>query len=158
MRAASWVTIALSLASCEKRDPLFCSMNQSDPRCALADGGIIPPGFVTIGGTVSGLKVGNVTAAGLVLQNNGGDDKLVVSDGSFVFATPVPMDSMYDVTVGTEPTNPSETCTVTAGSGTAAGNVMSVMVICTTAKYTVGALRPPFCPLNPVDTGVPSTP
>ena len=47
----------------------------------------------SVGGTVSGL-----TGAGLVLQNNGGDDLAVGADGPFQFSTPVPDGDPYDVT------------------------------------------------------------
>jgi hypothetical protein len=90
-------------------------------------------GDVTIGGTVTGL-----TGAGLVLQNSGGDDKPITSDGAFVFDTLVPNGSPYAVTVATQPTNPSELCTVTNGGGTAITDVSNVDVTCAPATYTVG--------------------
>jgi hypothetical protein len=134
-RIGLWIAIVASVVSCQKRDPLFCGENPTDPRCALDDGGVtdVAAGYVTIGGNVNGL-----TGAGLVLQNNGGDDKLIGSDGKFGFATAIPMDTAYDVTVSTQPTNPSQNCTVTNGTGTAADNVSDVQVNCTTATYTVG--------------------
>ena len=52
----------------------------------------------TIRGTVSGLQ-----GSGLVLQNNGGDDVGVQSDGGFAFATQIPSGSQYSVTVKTQP-------------------------------------------------------
>jgi ABC-type molybdate transport system substrate-binding protein len=88
----------------------------------------------TVGGTASGLA-----GTGLVLQNNAGDPLTVNGNGSFAFATPIASGSAYAVTVKTQPTNPSQTCTVTSGSGTvAASNVTSVAVACTTNKYSVG--------------------
>ena len=67
-----------------------------------------PPQSYTIGGTVSGL-----TASGLVLQNNGGDNLTVAANAtSFTFPTKVAANGAYAVTVMTQPTN--ETCTVTA--------------------------------------------
>jgi len=81
---------------------------------------------VTVGGTVSGL-----TGGGLVLQNNNGDDLTVVSNGSFVFGTALGSTATYSVTVKTQPTSPAQGCTVTNGSGTAAGaNITSVTVTC----------------------------
>ncbi len=84
-----------------------------------------PPGTVTIGGTISGL-----TAAGLVLQDNGGDDLTVASGAAtFTFATAVTTGKPYAVTVKTQPTG--ETCTPTAASGTAgSANVTSVVITC----------------------------
>jgi hypothetical protein len=88
-----------------------------------------------VSGTVNGLA-----GTGLVLQNNGGDN-LAVSTGTFAFATTVASGQMYNVTVFTEPSNPSQSCTVTGGSGTVqAANVTTVAVTCTTTKFTVGGM------------------
>ena len=79
----------------------------------------------SIGGTVSGLS-GTV-----VLQDNGGDNLSVSSNGSFTFATAVIKGGSYDVTVETYPSG--RTCTVSNGSGTVAfANVTGVIVSCTT--------------------------
>jgi hypothetical protein len=122
-----------ALSACEQRDPLFCSMHLDDPRCLAGGDGGLPEGYYVIGGNVAGL-----TGSGLVLLNNGGDDKQVSSSGSFSFATPVLMGSTYDITVGTQPTNPSEMCTVANGTGTANSDVLDVAVTCMPAAYTVG--------------------
>jgi hypothetical protein len=45
--------------------------------------------------------------------------------------------SAYNVTVGTQPTNVSQTCTVAAGAGTATANVTSVSVVCSTNSFPV---------------------
>lgn len=80
----------------------------------------------TVGGSVSGL------AGTLVLQNNGGDDLSVVSNGGFTFATSVAGGNAYAVTVKTQPGG--QTCSVRNGSGTvASANVGSVEVSCATA-------------------------
>jgi len=79
----------------------------------------------TIGGTVSGLS-----GTDFVLQDNGGDNLLVNTNGSFTFATPIASGSTYSVTVLTQPSNPVQTCVVTNGSGTASANVTSVQVGC----------------------------
>ena len=126
--------LALSLAACEKRDPLFCEMNGTDPRClAGGDGGVDgQEGYVSVGGTVTG-KVGG----GLVLLDNGGDDKLITSDGQFQFASGVMQGTAYDVSVGTQPSNPSQNCVVDHGSGTADTDVTDVAVTCSTASYSI---------------------
>ncbi len=81
---------------------------------------------VTIGGTVTGL-----TGTGLVLQDNGGDNLTITKNGSFTFATALASGAAYAVTVSTQPTSPSQTCTVTSGSGTtASANITSVAVNC----------------------------
>ena len=90
----------------------------------------------TVGGTVSGLA-----GTGLVLRNNGGNNLTVTGTGNvpFVFTTPVASGAAYAVTVLTQPTSPSQTCTVTSGTGTVGGaNVTSVAIACTTTTYTVG--------------------
>ncbi|MBX5482180.1 MAG: hypothetical protein IRZ16_10145 [Myxococcaceae bacterium] len=87
-----------------------------------------------VGGTVSGLQ-----GSGLVLQNNGGDDLTITGNGVFTFATPVPSGGTFAVTVSANPTNPSQTCTVTGGTGTVqGGDVTSVAVNCSTNSYTIG--------------------
>jgi hypothetical protein len=92
------------------------------------------PGKVTIGGTIAGLS-----GAGLVLQNNGGDDLIVAANGSFTFATAVDAGSLYNVTVLTQPDSPAQLCSVANASGTApATNVTSVSVSCSTGSFTVG--------------------
>ncbi len=87
----------------------------------------------TVGGSVSGL-----TGTGLVLQNNGGNNRVISGDGVFTFTTPLPDLSPYNVTVLTQPTG--QTCSVTGGSGTMSGaNVTSAQVSCVnTPSYTIG--------------------
>lgn len=82
------------------------------------------PSF-TVGGTVTG-----VTAAGMVLQNNGGDDLPVSEDGAFTFATPIVAGEGYEVTLLSGPAE--QTCTVSFGNGTAAAAVTDVAVDCIT--------------------------
>ena len=88
-----------------------------------------------IGGALTGLATGN----DVVLQNNGGDDLTLNADGAFVFDTALADKSAYDVTVLTQPTDPNQTCTITNGSGTLAGDdVVDVGANCVTVQYTVG--------------------
>ncbi|MGE5184723.1 MAG: hypothetical protein ACM31C_21775 [Acidobacteriota bacterium] len=91
-----------------------------------------PPGTATIGGAITGL-----TGTGLVLRDNGGDDLAVLADGGFAFATPVALGSAYAVTVGVQPTNPSQDCTISGGTGVASGDVNSVQVTCVTQAFHV---------------------
>lgn len=85
----------------------------------------------TVGGTVTGLS-----GSGLVLQDNGGDSLSVPppngsTSTTFTFTTAVASGSAYAVTVSTQPTNPSQVCSVTNGSGTiATSNVTTVQVNC----------------------------
>ena len=87
----------------------------------------------TIGGSVSGLA-----GAGLVLQNNSGDNLAVSGNGSFTFATPVASGANYSVTVLAQPTAPLQTCVVAGGGGTATANVTGIQVICSTTKFAIG--------------------
>jgi len=89
----------------------------------------------TIGGTVTGLTA----STQVVLANNGGNNLTVSSNGSFTFTQPVKSGAAYAVTVVTQPTG--ETCSVSAGSGTASANVTSVTVTCAASgsgPYTIG--------------------
>jgi 6-phosphogluconolactonase (cycloisomerase 2 family) len=85
----------------------------------------------TISANVSGL-----IGSGLVLQDNGGDNLPITTSGTSTFATPIPYGGAYAVTVLTQPGNPSQTCAVTAGSGTATANV-TLAVSCAN-QYTLG--------------------
>ena len=63
-------------------------------------------------------------------------------NGPFTFPTALPGGTRYAVTVAGQPANPSQTCTVSNGSGTVGkANVTSVVVTCVTnqvPRYTVG--------------------
>lgn len=78
----------------------------------------------SIGGTITGL-----TASGLVLQNNAGDNLTAASGATtFTFATKVNTGAAYAVTVKTQPAE--STCTVSSGSGNASANITNVNVSC----------------------------
>src|SRR6266571_1475302 len=95
--------------------------------------GPAPASSFAIGGTTSGLS-GTV-----VLQNNGGDNLAVSANGTFTFSTAIAGGTAYSVTVLTQPTNPSQSCTVTNGSGTVgSANVTNVAVSCVANTSTVG--------------------
>jgi len=82
------------------------------------------PGPFTVGGTVAGL-----TGAGLVLQNNGGDNLALAANAtSFAFAASLANGTPYAVSVLAQPAG--QTCTVQNGTGTAAANVAGVAVAC----------------------------
>lgn len=93
----------------------------------------LAPDSFSVGGTVSGL-----TGAGLVLQNNGGDDEAIATDGPYVFGTDLEDGSTYAVTVSSQPAG--QTCTVSNGTGTVNGaDVTNVNVACTDdPTYSVG--------------------
>lgn len=87
--------------------------------------GATPTGPFTIGGAVVGLA-----GTGLVLEDNGGDDLTVTKSGTFTFKTAISGGATYNVTVKTQPASPSQNCSVTNGSGTAAANVTNVQITC----------------------------
>ena len=90
----------------------------------------------TVGGAVSGLS-----GSGLVLQDNGGDDLAVSSNGSFVFATAVASGAVYNVTIRAAPTEPTQGCALANSSGTVAtGNIKSVLLSCGPLELLAGAL------------------
>jgi len=89
---------------------------------------------VMIGGTVTGLL-----GRGLVLRNNGADDLAITADGAFVFPTPVFTGFPYAVVVGSQPTTPTQTCTIANGVDLAGReDVTNIEVTCATAAYTIG--------------------
>jgi 6-phosphogluconolactonase (cycloisomerase 2 family) len=77
----------------------------------------------TIGGTVTGLN------GSMVLQDNGGDNLTVATNGSFQFATAVAYSNTYSVTQFSLQ-YPNQTCTITNGSGTISANITTVAVNC----------------------------
>jgi len=93
-----------------------------------------PSNSYLVTGTVSEL-----IGSGLVLRNNGGDNLSVPANGPFVFATGLAGGAAYAVTVLTQPTNPSQTCAVSSGSGTVGpGTSPAVVLNCTRNSFTVG--------------------
>ena len=87
----------------------------------------------TVGGNVSGL-----VGSGLVLQNNGGGDLALAADGAFAFASRLATGAAYSVAVLSQPTSPSQTCTVAKGSGSiGAANVADVSVTCATGQFSI---------------------
>ena len=99
----------------------------------LASCGTSPGYSYTVSGAVDGM-----VGSGMVLQNNGGDDLSVSALGSFAFKTPLTDGSTYDIKVKTQPTHPSQTCSVSNGSGTINGApVSNVVVSCVTGPTSV---------------------
>jgi DNA-binding beta-propeller fold protein YncE len=139
---ASSFTFSQALAAGTSYD-VAVSTNPTGETCSVASGTGTVNGTVTsvaitctvdtyvIGGSISGL-----TAAGLVLANNGGDDLSVNSGAtSFTFSTPLSAGASYSVTVATQPNG--ESCTVSSGSGTVSGIVTTVSVACSVDTYSV---------------------
>ena len=92
------------------------------------------PDTYTVGGTVIGLAAG-----GKVVLNNAEEDVTVMANGEFIFPARFADGRPYAVTVKIQPAVPSQTCSVTGGAGTIAGeNVSGVKIECKYAVYTVG--------------------
>lgn len=87
-----------------------------------------------IGGRVTGLA-----GSGLVLQLNRGNDLSIVDNGSFAFGTALSDGAAYEITVLRPPSNPSQVCSISNGSGTVArGNVTNIAINCVSSSFTVG--------------------
>lgn len=88
--------------------------------------------YYSISGTISGLS-----GSDLVIQNNGGDDYPIATDGSFTFLTTIADGSSYSVTVKTQPAA-KVYCNVLNSSGTLSGDaVTNVKVMCESGLYNV---------------------
>jgi hypothetical protein len=87
----------------------------------------------TIGGVVR-----NLAGAGLILRNNGGDDRTIDSAGRFTFATPLPTGVRYEVSIAAQPRDPMQTCTVQNGTGVVGnGAVENIVVECATRGFRI---------------------
>ena len=84
-------------------------------------------GTHTVSLTITGLR--QHSAHGIKLQNNGGDDLTRFIDGTYSFATPLPVGSAYSVSIVAQPQTPDQTCTVSNGSGTIGSSDVSDVVI-----------------------------
>ena len=105
---------------------LFAVFTLALAACNSANHGGPPPAY-TVGGTV----VNFAGAAGtLVLKDNLSDTLPVSANGNFAFAIPVPSGGSYSVTISEQPSNPSQTCGVVNGTGTATANVTNIQVNC----------------------------
>ena len=98
----------------------------------------------TVGGNVSGLASGQTVA----LQNNGGDDLFLSSDGAFVFAAPLADSTNYSVTISAQPMG--QTCTVSNGSGSLAGADVSNVAVDCVDDPTPPSVTPTAVPVMPL--------
>jgi 6-phosphogluconolactonase (cycloisomerase 2 family) len=96
-------------------------------------GGSAAPATYSVSATVSGLA-----GSGLVLQDNAANNLAVSGNGTVSFTSALTAGTTYAVTVATQPSSPTQTCTVTGGSGTVSAAV-SVTVACVTNTYAVNA-------------------
>ena len=77
-----------------------------------------------VSATVSGLQ-----GTGLVLQNNGAQDKAVAANGTVTFPSQL-SGTPYAITVLTQPSAPVQACFVVGGTGTVAGAPVAAQVSC----------------------------
>jgi uncharacterized delta-60 repeat protein len=93
----------------------------------------VTPTF-SLGGTVTGL-----TGSGLALRTNFINNVQPAADGPFTFPRLLDDGTSYSVSIETQPTNPTQICTLTNGSGTIAGaDVTNVGVSCVTPTPVSG--------------------
>ncbi|MCB1192996.1 MAG: hypothetical protein KDK90_21300, partial [Leptospiraceae bacterium] len=90
----------------------------------------------TVGTSAGGLS--GYTGSGL--QVSDGTTTLPIASGATSITFPARNSGLtYNVTIVTQPTSPTQTCSVSNGSGTIANaNVSNVVVSCTTNTYTIG--------------------
>jgi hypothetical protein len=123
--------VALSFAACHSGS----SSGSHDRAPTTKPGNPDPttPATYLVGGSIAGLS-----AVGLVLQNNGGDDLTIAAGATeFGFATKVAAGGSYQVSVLTQPAG--LTCTISHGSGTnVAADVDTIKIACSADTYTIG--------------------
>jgi hypothetical protein len=106
--------------------------------CLSAAAAHVVPASAQAGGFNVGGKTQGVTTI-VKLQNNGGDDKLTLTNTPFTFATKLAAGAKYDVTVASQAANVN--CQVQNGSGTIVDHdITDVVITCaqSTAKFSVG--------------------
>ena len=96
-------------------------------------GGAPRPQSYTVSVTVTNLAS---NSGGLMLKDNLTDTLAINANGAFTFATALPGNGRYSVTVSTQPSNPPQTCGVTNGSGIIFGDVTNVQVDCSHNEWT----------------------
>jgi hypothetical protein len=125
MRRAGWLALLALLAACSNGRG---SVDEEQP----------PPAQGTdesfaVGGNVSGL-----VGSGLVLQNNGAGDLPIAADGAFTFTERLATGAAYSVAVLSQPTSPSQTCSVARSSGTiGSADVSDIAVTCATGQFAI---------------------
>jgi hypothetical protein len=76
---------------------------------------------------------------GLVVESNGQTAAIAKGGTAFTFAGKIAKGTAYKVTVKSQPTQLSQTCSVTKGEGTLDADVNNVAIACTTNTYSVSA-------------------
>ncbi|MCE9500630.1 MAG: hypothetical protein K8R21_09040 [Leptospira sp.] len=95
------------------------------------------PGDVPAKFRISGIASG-LTGSGLILQNDGGDDLAVASNGKFEFGKTIPDKSHYSVTVSVQPQNPVQFCSVANGTGIISEKDVTDISVNCSPGYSIG--------------------
>jgi uncharacterized delta-60 repeat protein len=100
-----------------------------------------PPALFDVGGTVTGL-----VGTGLVIEEvRAGGNATPTADGPFTFSLRTPGGETYDARIRTQPTNPIQSCRVSANAtGTVLGNVTNIQVVCDPPPAPTGSLDATF--------------
>jgi trimeric autotransporter adhesin len=135
---ASGTTFEVTVAAPPTRPSQTCTIADASGTVAGGDVRTVKVTCSTNKFTIRGTVVG-LLGSGLVLQNNGGDDVGVQSDGGFAFPTQIASGSGYQVEVKTQPANPLQSCSVQDGSGTVAdSDVSNIVITCALRQFTIG--------------------
>ncbi|MEM9533304.1 MAG: choice-of-anchor Q domain-containing protein, partial [Pseudomonadota bacterium] len=121
-----------------------CGFVSDDARGAArpSEGDGVPPARCDVGafeaqGANLFASISGLTGSGLRVQLGGLPAQLVTGNGQVYLGSLLAGDS-YSVTVASQPTNPTQICTVTAGSGTVASADVTVAVECVLATFAIG--------------------
>src|SRR4029450_10529460 len=123
MRRVGWLALLAGLAACSNGRG---SVDEAPPAQGAEDS-------FAVGGNVSGL-----VGSGLVLQNNGAGDLPVAAGGVFTFSERLATGTAYSVGVLSQPTSPSQTCTVARGSGTiGSADISDIAATCGAGEFAI---------------------
>jgi PKD repeat protein len=135
---ASGATYAVTVLTQPSAPSQTCTVSNGSGTVGSANVNAVAVTCVTNSFTIGGATTG-LLGAGLVLRLNGATDVAAGSNGSFSFGTAIASGATYAVTVLTQPTAPSQTCTVSNASGTVGGTgISNIAVSCVTNSFTVG--------------------
>lgn len=84
------------------------------------------------------VSVSGLAGTGLVLVNNDIDNLTVTASGISTFSTNIPDFSTFSVAVLTQPTSPTQICSVSGGTGLVDGAAVTVAVSCGTVGTALG--------------------
>ena len=90
-----------------------------------------------VGGSVTGL-----VGTGLVLQDNLANDLPISANGSFAFTTAIASGAAYSVTVLTQPSGPTQACTVGSATGTVTNAAVTTVTVTCAPPVTAACGTP----------------